>query len=194
VIRTAVVATAGLVGVISGKLLLPRADAQSSDGVLERPWLAVTDSVTRGVNNTIYRVTDENRRTLLTAADVAALIFRSPRRRTVFVDSITARADSMLSIRGRLAQNATFEVRGDLHMIRRGMAELVVRSLKVGDVDLDPMKTSRLFARGRARTEDSDRLRFEVPLNMTRIAVVVGGSIAVTRDQYPEGTSNAVVR
>jgi hypothetical protein len=153
----------------------------------------VTDSVVEGLNNNVRRVSDDNRRTELSAADVAALIFRSPRRRTVFVDSIVARADSMISIRGQLAANAKFELCGDLHLIRRGIAELVVRSLSVDGVDLEPAKITRLVARGRARTEESDRLRFDVPITVTSIAVV-DGTIAMTRDQYTQGTNSRVVR
>src|SRR4051812_8670570 len=87
-IKSAAVVIAALMGILAGRQLLPRADAQLSDGIVERPWLIVSDSVADRVNNAVYRVTDDNRRTELTAADVAALIFRSPRRRTVFVDSI----------------------------------------------------------------------------------------------------------
>jgi hypothetical protein len=192
-IKSAAVIVAGLMGVIAGRQFLPRAEAQSSDGIVERPWLAVTDSVASGVNNTIYRVADDTRRTMLSAADVAALIFRSPRRHTVFVDSIEARADSLLSIRGHLAANATFELRGDLHLVRRGTAELVVRSLIVDGTELEPTKITRLVARGRARTEDSDRLRFDVPLNVANIGVF-DGAVAMTRDQYAQGTRSRVVR
>jgi hypothetical protein len=192
-VRSAAVVIAALMGVLAGRQLLARTAAQSSDGIVERPWLEVTDSITDGVNQTIYRVTEENRRTVLTAADVAALIFRSPRRHTVFVDSVSARADSMLSIRGHLSANATFELGGDLHLVRRGIAELVVRTLSVDGVELEPTKISRLVARGRARTEDSDRVRFDVPFDVTSIAVV-DGAIAMTRDRNSQRTSAAVVR
>ena len=192
-IKVAAVFIAAVMGVVAGRQWLPRADAQSRDGSVERPWLAVTDSVADGVNNTVRRVNDDNRRTQLTAADVAALIFKSPRRRTVAVDSIAARADSMLSIRGQLAGGATFELRGDLRLIRRGIAELVVQSLRVDGTDIDATMTSRLLARGRARTEDSDRVRFDVPLGVTSIAVV-DGTIAMTRDQFSGGSSARVVR
>ena len=180
-IRIAAVVVAALTGVLAGRQLLPRVGAQSSDGIVERPWLAVTDSVVDGMNNTVRRVTDDNRRMELTAADAAALIFRSPRRRTVFVDSIAARADSMLAIRGRIA-NSTFELLADVHLIRRGIAELVVRSLTVEGIALEPTKVSRLLARGRARSEDSDRVRFDVPLNVRSIRVF-GGAIVLTKDQ-----------
>ena len=192
-IRVAAVFVAAITGVVAGRQFLPRAGAQSSDGILERPWLAVTDSVADGVNTTVRRVNDDNRRTQLTAADVAALIFRSPRRRTVSVDSITARADSMVSVRGQLAGGATFELRGDLQLVRRGIGELVVRSLRVDGTEIDPTMISRLVARGRARTEDSDRLRFDVPLGVTSI-VVVDGTIAMLRDQSYDGIRARVVR
>src|SRR5262249_41622882 len=146
-IRSAAVAVAALVGIIAGRQLFPRAAAQSSDGIVAQPWLTVTDSVSDGVNNTIYSVSEENRRTVLTAADVAALIFRSPRRHTVFVDSVEARADSLVSIRGRLAGNATIELRGELQFVRRGVAELVVDSLTVDGTEVESTMISRLVAR-----------------------------------------------
>lgn len=191
-IKIAAVFVAAVMGVVAGRQFLPRAGAQSSDGLLEQPWLPVTDSVAQGANNTVRRVNDDNRRMELTAADVAALIFRSPRRRTVFVDSLVARADSMLAIRGRIA-NAPFELRGDLRLVRRGLAELVVQSLHVDGTNIDPMMISRLVARGRARTEDSDRLRFDVPLSVTRIAII-DGAIAMTRDQLSESPRARVIR
>ena len=180
-IKLAAVFVAAVMGVIAGRQILPRAGAQSSDGIVEQPWLAVTDSVVEGANSTVRRVNDDYRRMELTAADIAALIFRSPRRRTVFVDSISARADSMLAIRGRIA-SARFELKGDLRLVRRGLAELVVQSLRVDGTDIDPMMISRLVARGRARTEDSDRLRFDVPLSVARVAII-DGAIAMTRDR-----------
>jgi hypothetical protein len=193
VLKSAAVLVAGLIGVVAGRQLFPSADAQSSDGVLGRPWLAVTDSVVEGLNNSVRRVSDDNQRTELSAADVAALIFRSPRRRTVFVDSISARADSVISIRGRLAANARFELSGDLRLIRRGVGELAVRSLRVNNVDLEPTKVNRVVGRGRARTDESNRLRFDVPLSVTSIAVT-DGVIAMARDPYPQGPRTRVVR
>jgi hypothetical protein len=193
VIRVAAVFVAAVMGIIAGRQLLPRADAQSRDGSIEQLWLAVTDSVAEEVNTTVRRVNDDNRRTQLTAADVAALIFRSPRRRTVVVDSMTARADSMIAIRGQLAAGATFELHGDLRLIRRGIGELVVQSLRVDGTSIDPTMTSRLLARGRARTEDSDRVRFDVPLNVTAIAVI-DGTISMTRDELSSGPGARVVR
>jgi hypothetical protein len=191
--KSAAVAFAALVGIVAGRQLLPRAAAQSSDGIVEQPWLAVTDSVSKGVSNTIYRVSDENRRMVLTAADVAALIFRSPRRHTVFVDSIEARADSLLSIRGRLAGNATIELRGELQFVRRGVAELVVDSLMVDGTEVEPTMISRLVARGRARSEKSNHVRFDIPLDVTGIAIS-NGLMAMTRDRYAPNARSRVVR
>jgi len=181
-VRSAAVILAALTGVIAGRQLLPRAAAQSSDGVVAPLWLPVTDSVANGVNNTVYRVIDDDRRTVLSAADVAALIFRSPRRRTAFVDSLEARADSLLSIRGRLAGNAAFELRGDIALVRRGTAELVVRSLYIDGMRLDSSNATRLFTRGRVRSEDSNRLRFDIPVRITGMSVV-DGTVVLTRER-----------
>lgn len=179
-VRSAAVLVAAVVGIIAGREFFPRAGAQSRGGVA-RPWLQVTDSVSDRVNNRIYSVTDDSRGTMLTAADVAALIFRSPRRHTVFVDSVEARADSLISIRGRLAANARFELHGDLAFVRRGTAELIVRSLVVDGTEVEPTLITRLIARGRARSEDSDRVRFDVPSSVTNIAII-DGTISMTRD------------
>jgi len=181
-LKSAAIFVAAITGIIAGRQFLPRASAQSRDGSIAVPWIAVTDSLSERVNSGIYSVTDDNRGTMLTAADVAALIFRSPRRRTVFVDSVEARADSLISIRGRLAANASFELRGDLGFVRRGTAELIVRSLVIDGTEVEPTMITRLIARGRARTEDSNRIRFEVPASVTNIAII-DGTISMTRDQ-----------
>jgi hypothetical protein len=171
---------AGLLGFVIGKQFLPAADAQSSAGVVAQPWLAVTDSIVNAVNQTLYRARDARGPLSLSAADAAALIFRSARRHTVYIDSITARADSMLGIRGHLAGAAVFELRGALRIVRRGTAELQVTSLLVDSVDVAPTMITRLVARGRARSESSDRLRFDVPLDVAAIAVN-NGVIELTR-------------
>jgi hypothetical protein len=80
-----------------------------------------------------------------------------------------------------------------VNLVRRGVAELVVRTLSVDGVDLEPTTVSRLLARGRARTDASDRLRFDVPLNVTNISAV-DGTITMTRDQYNPGTRPRAVR
>jgi hypothetical protein len=175
------VIVAGVLGFVIGKrVLVPAADAQSSPGVVAQPWLAVTDSIASEVNQTLYHARDARGPLSITAADAAALIFRSPRRHTVYVDSVTARADSMLDIRGRLAGAAVFELRGALRLVRRGTAELQVTSLLVDSVDVAPTMITRLVARGRARSETSDRLRFDVPLDVAAI-VIRDGVIELTR-------------
>ncbi len=183
------VIVAGVLGFVIGKrVLVPAADAQSSAGVVAQPWLTVTDSIASAVNQTLYHARDARGPLTLSAADVAALIFRSPRRHTVYVDSVTARADSMLSIRGHLADAAVFELRGALRLVRRGTAELQVTSLLVDSVDVSPTMITRLVARGRARSENSDRLRFDVPLDVAAITVG-GGVVELTRRRPVLGPS-----
>ena len=174
--KTAGVIVAGVLGFVIGRrVLVPAADAQSSAGLVVQPWLAVTDSIASAVNQSLYHARDARGPLDISAADAAALIFRSPRRHTVYVDSVTARADSMLAIRGHIAGTAVFELRGALRLVRRGTAELQVISLMVDSVDVAPTMITRLVARGRARSETSDRLRFDVPLDVAAIAVRDGG-------------------
>jgi hypothetical protein len=188
-LKVAGVAIAGLLGFFVGEqVLLPHSDARALGGSVEHPWIMVNDSVTEALNETLFRsrAANASEELSLTAADLAALVFRSPRRRVVVVDSVEARADSLLAVRGQLAGKSAFELQGTLRVLRRGIGELEVKSLVVDGVAIDPTLSTRLLARGRPRTENSDRLRFDIPLNVTSLSLFAG-EVRVSRDQYRGG-------
>lgn len=183
IIKTSAVAAAALLGFVVGDRWLPGAGAQSGDIVAEKAWLPVTDSVVTALNVKLSSVgaNETGTRLTLSAADMATLIFRSPRRRQAPVDSIEARIDSVLWIRGRLRGGSRFELGGDVRMSRRGVAEFRVDHLNIGGVDADSAKTARLVVGVRSRSADADRMRFEVPLFVTEVAIMDGAAELMTR-------------
>ena len=155
----------------------------SGDIVAEKAWLPVTDSVVTALNVKLSNVAanETGTRLTLSAADMATLIFRSPRRRQAPVDSIEARIDSVLWIRGRLRGGSRFELGGDVRMSRRGVAEFRVDHLNIGGVDADSARTARLVVGVRSRSADADRMRFEVPLFVAEVAIMDGAAKLMTR-------------
>lgn len=179
--KTAAVVAAGMLGVVVGGLWRQRVGAQANAAAAEVRWLAVNDSVTQSLNarliETVLR--DPRSPVSLSAADLAALIFRSPRRRTVAIDSLEARIDSLLWIRGRLRRGPRFELGGDVRVLRRGIAELRVRRLAIDGTATDSTMVSRLVAGPRPRSVDVDRLRFDVPGFVSSILIADGAAGAV---------------
>jgi hypothetical protein len=173
VIKSAAIAASAVLGFVVGERWLPGAGAQSSAAAVDRVWLPVTDSVVHAVDAKLSKmmINDASGRITLSAADMATMIFRSPRRRQAPVDSIEARIDSLLWIRGRLRGASRFEIGGDLRMLRRGVAELRVAHLTIDGVDADSARVARLVIGVRSRTAASDRIRFEVPGAVTELAV-----------------------
>jgi len=182
-IKISAVAAAAMLGFVVGDRWLPGAGAQSGDIAAEKAWLPVTDSVVAALNVKLASVAanDVGTRLTLSAADVAALIFRSPRRRQTPVDSIEARIDSVLWIRGRLRGGSRFELGGDVRMSRRGVAEFRVDHLTIGGVDADSARTARLVVGVRSRSADGERMRFEVPLFVAEVAIMDGAAELMTR-------------
>jgi hypothetical protein len=169
------IAAAGLLGFIVGERWLPGAGAQAGDLAAEKQWLPVTDSVVTSLNAKLRAATnDGSARLTLSAADIATLIFRSPRRRQTPVDSIEARIDSLLWIRGRLRGGSRFALGGRVHLARRGLAEFRVEHISVGGVDADSAQTARIVVGVRSRSSDTERMRFEVPPFVAGVAVAEG--------------------
>jgi hypothetical protein len=185
VVRDAAVAAAGLLGVVAGGLWRQRIAAQGSAPVAEQQWLAVDDSVVRSMNARLVARsrTDESSTFTLSAADLATMIFRSPRRRFVPVDSLEARLDGLLWIRGRLRGASRFELGGDVRVVRRGLAELRVTHWSVNGVATDSTLVTRLVAGSRARSSDVDRLRFDVPAFVSSIVISGGAAEIVSRER-----------
>jgi hypothetical protein len=184
IIKSAAVAAAGLAGLLAGDLWRQRVGAQESIATVEQRWLPVNDSVAASVNRTILAaMRDRGAGVSLSAADLATMIFRSPRRRSVPVDSLEARMDSLLWIRGRLRRGSRFELGGNVVMLRRGLAELRVKHLNVDGVATDSTMVSRLVAGPRSRSVDVDRLRFEVPSFVSSIFIAGGAAEVSIRDR-----------
>src|SRR5262249_57435165 len=95
-------------------------------------WLAVNDSVATGVRTKLRRLTQTNSPTSmsLSAADVAALLFNPP---TPYgmqtLDSLEARLDSALWLRGRVHGAFRFELGGRLRLLRRRVVAVHVTRL-----------------------------------------------------------------
>ena len=180
-IKMSALAAAAVLGFVVGDRWLPGAAAQSGD--IAAAWLPVTDSVVAALNVKLSSVaaSDVSARVTLTAADMAALVFRSPRRRQAPVDSVEARIDSVLWIRGRLRGGSRFELGGEIRMSRRGVAELLVEHLTIGGVDADSARTARLVVGVRARSTETERMRFDVPAVVAEVAIMGGAAELIAR-------------
>jgi hypothetical protein len=184
VLKSAAVAAAAVLGFVVGErwLRLPDAGAQSSAATATQAWVPVTDSVVVAAYAKLSRIVmdDAPAPPRLSAADMATVIFLSPRRRHALVDSLEARVDSLLWIRGRLRGASRFELGGELAMLRRGVAELRVAHLAIDGVEADSARVARLVIGVRSRTAPADRIRFEVPGLVTELAID-DGSIRMRR-------------
>jgi hypothetical protein len=175
--RAAAIAFAGVLGVFAGTRWLPRARAQSSGEVAAPIWTAVSDSSLGAVNERFLAMSRSDLRLVahLSAADLAGVIFSSRRSRMLPVDSLAARMDSSLHVRGRVVGGASFELTGDVRLLRRGVAELWVTRLAVDGRAVTPEMVGRVLTRSRVRAPISDRLRFDVPAFVASLRVADGG-------------------
>ena len=185
--KTASVAAAGLLGVVVGNVWRSRVAAQASDVVAEQRWFPVTDSVVAALNEKLLDVREGRvgAQPTLTAADVAALIARSPRRRRVPIDSIEARIDSLLWIRGRVRGGSSFELGGNVRVLRRGLAELHVTHFAVDGLSADSAVVARLVVGTRTGSVDRDRLRFELPSFVSALVMANGEALVRLRERQP---------
>lgn len=163
--RAAAVVMAAVLGVLAGARWLPRAGAQSSGEVDAPLWFAVTDSTRGAVNERFLMMSNSDVRfgARLSAAEVAGVIFGSRRLRMLQVDSLSARLDSTLHVRGRIAGGSRFELSGDIQLLRRGVGELRVIDLLVDGAAAQPDRAVELLTRAPRRAAPADRLRFDVP-------------------------------
>jgi len=184
-IKISAIAAAGLLGFVVGDRWLPGVAAQSGSLAAEQIWQPLTDSVVPALNDKLSRVATSGGSVMvsLSAADLATLIFRSPRRRQTPVDSIEARIDSLLWIRGRLRGGTRFELAGEVYIARRGLAEFRVQHLTIGSVNADSGHVARLVAGVRSRSADTDRMRFEVPTFVADLVITNGAAQLMTRER-----------
>jgi hypothetical protein len=102
-------------------------------------WLTVDDSVAAGVQTKLRRLAHTKPPTVvsLSAADVAALLFDAPPPyRTQPLDSLEARLDSALWLRGRVHGAFRFELGGRLRLVRRRIVAVRVTRLMVDGIGL----------------------------------------------------------
>jgi hypothetical protein len=175
--KGAAVVAAGLLGAVVGELWFSPVDVRSTAAIAEQNWLPVTDSVTTMLD---AKLADGAR---LSPAELAALIFRSPRRRAARIEGLEARIDSLLWVRGRLREGSRFEFGGEVRVVRRGLAELRVTHLVVDGVETDSTAVSRLVAGPRVRSPSTDRLRFEVPGGVASFLMREGGADVLRRER-----------
>jgi len=171
--RAAMLVVAAIFGVLAGTRWLPRARAQSSGEVAGPVWSMVSDS-TRGVVNERFLMmsnTDVRFSARLSASEMAGVIFGSRRLRMLPVDSLSARLDSTLHVRGRIRGGPPFELSGDIRLLRRGVGELHVIDLIVDGVRVSPDRSAELLTRAGRHSAPSERLRFDVPSFVASIRV-----------------------
>ena len=95
-------------------------------------------------------------------------------------DSLCARLDSTLHVRGRLIGGPAFELSGDVQLLRRGVGELRVTDLVVDGALVSPDRAAGLLTRAGRRVAPSSRLRFDVPSFVDSIRVS-GGSVEILK-------------
>ena len=183
--RAAAVVAAAVLGVFAGTRWLPRARAQSSGEVAGPVWSTVTDSTRGAVNERFLMMANTGVRfkARLSAAEMAGVIFGSRRLRMLPVDSLSARLDSTLRVRGRIVGGPTFELSGDVHLLRRGVGELRVIDLVVGGALVSPDRAAELLTRAGRRASPSRRLRFDVPGFVGSIRVDAGSVEILERER-----------
>ena len=135
----------GLLGFVVGDRWLPGAGAQSGTSRRNRYGCQSRIRLSRAERQVVAQCGERRRcdEMSLSAADLATLIFRSPRRRQTPVDSIEARIDSLLWIRGRLRGGSRFELGGEVEMSRRGARGVRVQHLTL-EVSMPIQATSRV--------------------------------------------------
>ena len=184
VARAAALVFAAVLGVLAGTRWLPRARAQSSGEVVGPVWSMVSDSTRGAVNERFLMMsnTDVRFSARLSAAEMAGVIFRSRRFRMRPVDSLSARLDSTLHVRGRITGGPAFELSGDVQLVRRGVGELRIADLLVDGAPVPPDRVAELLGRAGRRAAPSDRLRFDVPGFVASIRLGAGGVEILKRE------------
>lgn len=165
--RVVLVVLVAVLGFVLGDQLLSPAQAAVANGP---PWYAANDSVAAVLNGKLVAL-NQSEVALpisLTPAELASLAFR----RRAHVDSVEARVDSVLRVRGVLDDTTRFELEGRVRVQRRGTGELRITRLWLDGLRVSPGVLPRVIA-GRITTRpDSMSLRFTVPANVTRFVIL----------------------
>jgi len=165
--RVVLVVLVGVLGFVLGDQVLPPAQAAVASSL---PWYAVNDSVAAVLNGKFVALNQSELAlpVSLTPAEVASLVFR----RHAHVDSVEARADSVLRVRGLLDDTTRFELEGRVRVQRRGTGELRITRLWLDGLRVSPGVLPRVIAGRRTTRPDSMSLWFTVPANVTRLVIV----------------------
>jgi hypothetical protein len=164
--RVVLTVLVGVLGFVLGDQLLPPAQAATANGP---PWYATNDSVAAALNAKFIAL-NQSEVALpisLTPAEVASLAFR----RRAHVDSVEARVDSVLRVRGVLDDTTRFELEGRVRVQRRGTGELRITRLWLDGLRVSPGVLPRMITGRRTARPDSMSLRITVPANVTRIVI-----------------------
>ena len=154
---------------------LPRADAQPAAPA----WMPITDSVTAALDEKLLAVaaSDVSVTIPLSSAELAILILRpSIYRPGLSLDSIEARVDTLLWIRGRLGDGSPFIVGGSVEVVRRGVAAFRIATLSLDGRADDPRFASRRLRYRAMQRSTTDRVWFEIPDRVGELRLT-GGTI-----------------
>lgn len=156
--------------------------ASSNEHSRRAEWAQVNDSVSARVRGKLLGLSRAEVELLFhfSAAEAGALILGTlePRPRLP-LDSVEARIDSVLWLRGRVRDGPRVELGGRIIEVRPGRAELLVTRLEVDGVAAPPSTASRVLLGRRGRP--TDRLQLFVPTFIGDLHVANGAVQLVTR-------------
>jgi hypothetical protein len=167
--KPVLLALVAILGFVVGDRWLLPAQAEPVVASVRVPWAPVTDSVAASLNGKLLSLgqTELAVPVVLSPAEAALLVFR----RQLGVDSVEARIDTTLRVRGRLRDGKRFELAGDLRVARPGIGELRVGRLRLGTADASTASLSRSIVGHRAIGNDSASISFPIPSFIARLGV-----------------------
>ena len=152
---------------------LPRADAEPAAPA----WIPLTDSVTAELDSKLMAVASSEVSVAfaLSPAELASLVLRpSIYRPAPPLDSVEARADTLVWIRGRLGDGAWFIMGGRVEIVRRGVAAFRVATLDVDGRAIDPQFASRILRYRTMQRSTTNRAWFEIPDRIGEVRLTDG--------------------
>ena len=127
-------------------------------------WVLVNDSTIAGLRGKLLRLagTEVSLRVGLSTAEIGALILGGlePRARRS-LDSLEARIDTLVWVRGRVRGAARFELGGSVRVLRTGHGQLEVTRVSVDGLETLPSSASRVTTGGYAGRANG--LQFALP-------------------------------
>jgi hypothetical protein len=152
---------------------LPRADAEQAAPA----WMPLTDSVTANLDSKLLAVASSDVAIAfpLSPAELASLILRpSIHRPAPPLDSVEARVDTLVWIRGRLRDGSLFIAGGTVEIVRRGVAAFRVATLDVDGRKVDPHFASRMLRYRTMQRSATNRAWFEIPDRIGELRLTEG--------------------